>query len=91
MDIPTLHFAEVARLADQLVASGTTGYIGVATGAGSSVSDARDEAYRAAAQVVVPNLRFRRDIGERVIRTDLDLLVHWGYVPPSTGHTVVSG
>jgi len=81
MDIPALHFAEVSRLGDRLIASGSTGYIGVATGTGSSVSEARHDAYHAAEQVIVPNMRYRRDIGERLIRTDLDLLTRWGYMP----------
>ncbi|MDB5869580.1 MAG: phosphoribosylglycinamide synthetase [Polaromonas sp.] len=66
-----LHFAEVARLGDHLVTSGSCGYVGVATGIGPSVAAAGEQAYRLARQVVVPNLRYRTDIGERVQRHDL--------------------
>ena len=77
-----LHFAEVATVGGQLVTSGASGYIGVATGTGSSVRQARDEAYRVARQVVIPNLRYRTDIGDRVISRDLFALTALGWVEP---------
>jgi phosphoribosylamine--glycine ligase len=78
----SLHLAEVAMEADQLVTSGTIGYVGVATGIGPTVDDARERAYALARKVVVPNLRYRDDIGERVARHDLDTLVRLGYLAP---------
>lgn len=76
-------FAEVARVRGQLVASGATGYIGVATGTGPTVQDANEAALRIAGGVVVPNLRYRRDIGERVVRSDLQALHRVGWVDAS--------
>lgn len=62
---PGLHWAEVAHDATgQLVTSGLTGYIGVATGRGATVPDARHAAYGLAQRVFVPNLRYRTDIGQ---------------------------
>ena len=81
-DGQALHFAEVATVGGQLVTSGASGYIGVATGTGSSVRQARDEAYRVARQVVIPNLRYRTDIGERVISRDLLALTALGWLAP---------
>ncbi|MDB5845354.1 MAG: phosphoribosylglycinamide synthetase, partial [Polaromonas sp.] len=75
-----LHFAEVARLGGHLVTSGTTGYVGVATGTGASVQAASDAAYRLARQVVVPNLRYRTDIGDRVRLHDLARLEALGWL-----------
>ena len=75
-----LSWAEVARVGGQLVTSGCTGYVGVATGAGETVQQACDAAYRAARQVVVPNLRYRTDIGERVRLRDLERLRQLGYI-----------
>ncbi len=80
-DYDRLHLAEVARLGTQLVTSGTTGYVGVATGTGDSVEQARDRAYELARKMVVPNLRYRVDIGERVARHDLSRLEALGYLP----------
>lgn len=79
-DLDGLFFAEVARLRDQLVTSGCTGYVGVATGAGATVQEACDAAYRRARQVVVPNLRYRTDIGQRVGQHDLEQLRLLGYL-----------
>ncbi|MEP6943086.1 MAG: phosphoribosylamine--glycine ligase [Betaproteobacteria bacterium] len=77
-----LHLAEVAIEDGQLVTSGLIGYLGVATGTGASVEDARDRAYQLARKVIVPNLRYRDDIGARVIERDLDELARLGYLGP---------
>jgi phosphoribosylamine--glycine ligase len=82
-DHERLHLAEVALQAGQLVTSGATGYVGVATGTGDSVAQARSRAYALARKVIVPNLRYRLDIGERVIRHDLERLVALGYLAPA--------
>ena len=79
-DRDCLHLAEVALRDAQLVTSGATGYVGVATGTGNSVEQARDSAYELARKVVVPNLRYRVDIGERVARHDLSRLQTLGYL-----------
>ena len=79
-DHHALHFAEVARDGDRLVTSGTIGYVGVATGCGASVADACDAAYAVARKVVVPNLRYRTDIGDRVTHGDFARLVTLGYI-----------
>lgn len=69
-DLAALHFAEVEQIGDHLVTSGATGYIGVATGKGDTVKQATGEAYRIASHVVIPNLRYRLDIGDRVTAHD---------------------
>ena len=79
-DRDALHFAEVAMDGEQLVTSGVIGYVGVATGTGESVAAACDAAYAVARKVVVPNLRYRTDIGERVMRGDLAKLVALDYI-----------
>lgn len=75
-----LHLAEVALHDAQLVMSGMVGYVGVATGTGDTVEQARDRAYELARKVIVPNLRYRTDIGERVMRRDLARLKSLGYL-----------
>jgi phosphoribosylamine--glycine ligase len=78
-----LHLCEVASVQQQLVTSGTTGCIGVATGAGDSIEAARQDALALAGQVVVPNLRYRKDIGQRLIESDFSTLTTLGYLPAS--------
>lgn len=75
----SLHLAEVATRDGQLITSGMTGYIGVATGVGENVEESMANAYALARKVVVPNIRYRADIGERVIRHDLRKLQALGY------------
>lgn len=76
-----LHLAEVALHDGQLIASGTCGYLMVATGAGESIADAREQAYGLARRVCVPNLRYRGDIGAALIERDWATLQQWGFVP----------
>lgn len=70
-----LHFGEVALDAQgQLVASGSTGYLMVATGCGPSVDDAQASAYALASKVYAANLRYRTDIGARQRDGELEKL-----------------
>ena len=82
-DRAALYFAEVAQVGSQLVTSGATGYIGVATGTGATVQQASEQAYRLARKVVVPNLRYRTDIGDRVVEHDLDRLRQLQWLAPA--------
>lgn len=75
-----LHLAEVALLNNQLITSGTMGYVGVAIGIGTTVEDSRTQAYELANKVIVPNLRYRNDIGDRVINGDYAGLKSLGYI-----------
>jgi phosphoribosylamine---glycine ligase len=42
----------------------------VATGTGESISAAQQRANRLADRVLIPNIRYRRDIGDRLIARD---------------------
>ena len=50
----------------------------------ATVETAQAAAYSLASRVVVPNLRYRNDIGARFLREDRDRLVCWGILPPET-------
>jgi phosphoribosylamine--glycine ligase len=65
-----LHYAEVRLEAGQLVTDGSIGYVMVATGLGSEVEDARTAAYRLVDHIVIPNMRYRLDIGEKFLSRD---------------------
>lgn len=79
-DKAALHFAEIESVGDMLITSGASGYIGVATGTGDTLEQAIDDAYRIASHVIVPNLRFRLDIGERVKNHDWQALCSMGWL-----------
>jgi phosphoribosylamine--glycine ligase len=61
------------------VLAGETGYALVCTGSGATMDDAMREAYSRVRNVVIPNMFYRTDIGERW-RRDGDLLRTWGYL-----------
>jgi phosphoribosylamine--glycine ligase len=69
-----LHYGEVALAAGQLVTSGAYGWTMVVTGTGATVREARDRANALADRVIIPNVRYRRDIGDRLIAGQLDRL-----------------
>jgi phosphoribosylamine--glycine ligase len=57
--------------------AGNTGYALVVTGSASTVDDARREAYNRVKNILIPNMFYRTDIGERWYREG-DLLQTWG-------------
>lgn len=79
-DLQNLHFNEVAKINNQLVTSGMTGNIATAVGAGSTIEAARQQAYALASKVILPNMRYRLDIGANLIAGDLQQLIDWGYI-----------
>ncbi|GAC1536046.1 MAG: phosphoribosylamine--glycine ligase [Myxococcales bacterium] len=75
-----LHYGELALEAGRLVTSGPSGYALVVTGRGPTASDARASAYALAAKVWMPNVRYRDDIAEKFLRTDLAVLRELGWL-----------
>lgn len=59
--------------------AGNSGYALVITGSGPTMQDARREAYNRLKSIIIPNMFYRTDIGERWHR-DGDLLQTWGYL-----------
>jgi phosphoribosylamine---glycine ligase len=65
-----LHYCELALEGGELVTSGGYGWAMVATGVGDSIATAQQRANRLADRVLIPNVRYRRDIGARLIAGD---------------------
>ena len=80
IDQKNLHLNEVAKVNNQLVTSGMIGNIATAVGTGSSIAAARQQAYELADKVILPNMRYRKDIGTNLIAGDLQQLIDWGYL-----------
>jgi len=59
--------------------AGNSGYALVITGSGPTMDDARRETYNRVKSIIIPNMFYRTDIGERWHR-DGDLLQTWGYL-----------
>jgi phosphoribosylamine--glycine ligase len=83
-DIPHEHFhpGEVGGSGSQLVTSGVYGWTAVATGTGATVREAKEQAYRHARQIRAPSLRYRLDIGDKLMGGELEMLAEWGWLTP---------
>jgi phosphoribosylamine--glycine ligase len=81
-DREQVHFAEVRMNGTQLVTAGSVGYIAVVTGRGSTVEAARADAYERCTKVVIPNCRYRLDIGQQFIEQDREEMRRLGVLNP---------
>jgi phosphoribosylamine--glycine ligase len=77
-----LHYGEVGMKDGVLVTTGMSGYTLVVTGIGKTIETARDAANALASNVIVPNARYRRDIGTRLIEGDLAKVESLGLLDP---------
>jgi len=73
-----LHYGEVGLEQGHLVTSGIYGWTMVVTGVAPTIRAAQERANRLADRVLVPNVRYRRDIGERLIAGDYARVERWG-------------
>ncbi|HYG47238.1 MAG TPA: hypothetical protein VD846_04770 [Allosphingosinicella sp.] len=69
-DRRNLHYGEVGLEAGQLVTSGLYGWTLVVTGTGPDMASAREAAYARASRIFIPGVRYRLDIGDRLIASD---------------------
>ena len=78
-----VHIEDAKRVDGQWRAAGESGMSLVVTGTGETMAEARAQAYGRIDDVIVPNMYYREDIGERWIEGDGDRLQAWGYLGPS--------
>jgi phosphoribosylamine--glycine ligase len=83
-DLEHLHYGEVALAQDQLVTSGANGWTMVATGIGLTIRDAQHRANSLAARVFIPRVRYRRDIGDRLMAGEYERVCDLGFLDPAT-------
>jgi phosphoribosylamine--glycine ligase len=69
-DLRNVHLAEVGLVDGQLVTSGVYGWPMVVTGTGPTIAAAQHAAYDRARQILIPNVRYRLDIGDRLAERD---------------------
>ena len=74
-----IHIGEVKLEEGDWHIAGNSGYALVVTGAGATMADAIDRAYQNVRNVMIPNMFYRNDIGQRWTR-DSDMLLSWGYI-----------
>ena len=74
-----IHPCEVKVVEGDWLLTGCSGYSLVVTGTANTMIDARREAYNRVRNIMIPNMFYRTDIGERWAR-DGDLLQSWGFL-----------
>jgi phosphoribosylamine--glycine ligase len=82
-DRDDLYYGEVGMLNGQLVTSGLYGWTMVATAVSDSIETARTKAGELADRIIVPNVRYRRDIGSALIEGDFALVEDLGFLDPT--------
>jgi len=74
-----VHIEEVKLINDEWVVAGAYGVVLVIVGTGSTMKQARDQVYNRISNILIPNMYYRDDIGERWFE-DSDKLHNWGYL-----------
>jgi len=74
-----IHIEEVKQINGEWVMAGAFGVVLVVVGCGQTMKQAIDKAYSRIKNVLIPNMYYRDDIGERWFE-DSDRLHNWGYL-----------
>jgi phosphoribosylamine---glycine ligase len=85
LELKNLHYGEVGLKDGVLVTSGASGYTLVVTGTGETIAGAHEAANALAERIGVPNARYRRDIGKKLIEGDFSKIEALGLLDPPTG------
>ena len=78
-----LYYGEVGMVNGQLVTSGQYGWTMVVTAVADSIEQARRKAGELADRIIVPNVRYRRDIGSTLIEGDFAFVEALGFLDPA--------
>jgi phosphoribosylamine--glycine ligase len=74
-----IHIEDVRLENDEWMITGTSGVVLVAVGTGNSVRQAQTQVYNRIKNILIPNMYYRTDIGNRWFE-DCDRLHTWGYL-----------
>jgi phosphoribosylamine--glycine ligase len=85
-----IHFCEVGLQNGQLVTSGAYGWTMVVTGVGKTIQLAQQRAVARSGKVFIPNVRYRKDIGSRLIAKDFQRVERLGLLDPSCFENTIS-
>lgn len=77
-----VHIHDVKRVNDEWLVTGGAGLALVVSGTGPTMKDAQKQAYTRIQNILIPNMYFRDDIGDRWA-DDSDRLHTWGYLRES--------
>jgi len=74
-----IHIEDVKNINGQWVVAGTSGVVLVVVGTGTTMKQAQNQAYNRVKNIIIPNMYYRTDIGNRWFE-DCDRLHSWGYL-----------
>lgn len=74
-----VHIEDVKQVDDEWLVTGTSGVVLIVIGMGPTMRQAQREAYNRIANIMIPNMYYRTDIGDRWFE-DSDRLHNWGYL-----------
>src|SRR5262245_48849216 len=75
-----IHIEDVKLVNGEWLVTGTSGVVLIVCGAGPTMRQAQRQAYNRVRNVMIPNMYYREDIGDRWSEEDSDRLHAWGYL-----------
>jgi phosphoribosylamine--glycine ligase len=75
-----IHIEDVRAFNDEWLVTGTSGVVLIVCGLGPTMKQAQRQAYNRVRNVMIPNMYYREDIGDRWSEEDSDRLHAWGYL-----------
>jgi phosphoribosylamine--glycine ligase len=79
LNLNGIHIGEVKLVDGDWHVAGRSGYVLIITGSGPLMQDAINATYQTVGNVMIPNMFYRDDIGQRWFK-DVDMLLSWGYL-----------
>ncbi|NNF67305.1 MAG: phosphoribosylamine--glycine ligase, partial [Gammaproteobacteria bacterium] len=77
-----IHIEDIREVNGEWLITGSSGVVLIATGTGLSVKQAQAQVYQRIKNILIPNMYYRKDIGDRWFE-DHDKLHAWGYLRES--------
>jgi phosphoribosylamine--glycine ligase len=84
-DRRNIHYGEVGLEEGRLVTSGLYGWTMVVTATGPEIAAAKRAAYERAGRIFIPGIRYRLDIGDRLIASDYEAVARLGLFSADPG------
>jgi phosphoribosylamine---glycine ligase len=74
-----IHIEDVKAVDNEWLVTGTSGVVLIVVGLGSTMKQAQRQVYNRIDNIMIPNMYYRKDIGDRWFE-DFDRLHTWGYL-----------
>jgi phosphoribosylamine--glycine ligase len=75
-----VHIEDVKAVNGEWLVTGSSGVVLIVCGTGTSMRQAQRQAYNRVRNIMIPNMYYREDIGDRWSEEDSDRLLSWGYL-----------